>query len=223
MDKKNTMLLTVIAVATLLVAVVGATFAFFTASNTATGTTSAETTTTKVGSVAFTGGGNLHIKLFENDMKELKDEDDNTISKTYWGTADPDKNYVDAAEKVESTKVVISGSDTTNVPHYSCDVTLTVTKGGQASELKSGDAQVVFTLSNGATIQDVTSGQPIDLTDLDSSYTLHYEKDGDTVAAGEVLLETAINFTNKTTAQDHFAGLGYTVSIENSAVDCQID
>ena len=41
MDKKNTMLLTVIAIATLLVAVVGATFAYFsvTATNNATATT----------------------------------------------------------------------------------------------------------------------------------------------------------------------------------------
>lgn len=37
MEKKNTVLLTVIAVATLLVAVVGATFAYFTASNSSTG------------------------------------------------------------------------------------------------------------------------------------------------------------------------------------------
>ena len=37
MEKKNTVLLTVIAVATLLVAVVGATFAYFTASNSYTG------------------------------------------------------------------------------------------------------------------------------------------------------------------------------------------
>ena len=46
MEKKNMVLLTVIAVATLLVAVVGATFAYFTATSTTTGnetTTSAKT------------------------------------------------------------------------------------------------------------------------------------------------------------------------------------
>ena len=37
MEKKNTILLTVIAVATLLVAVVGATFAYFTATNSTSG------------------------------------------------------------------------------------------------------------------------------------------------------------------------------------------
>lgn len=46
MEKKNTILLTVIAVATLLVAVVGATFAYFTAAATGTGTGTASTGTT---------------------------------------------------------------------------------------------------------------------------------------------------------------------------------
>ena len=55
MEKKNTILLTVIAVATLLVAVVGATFAYFTATNTNTGAgQSAEVTTNTVGSVDLT-------------------------------------------------------------------------------------------------------------------------------------------------------------------------
>lgn len=52
MEKKNTVLLTVIAVATLLVAVVGATFAYFTATTTPTGDGGkADVTTTTVGNV----------------------------------------------------------------------------------------------------------------------------------------------------------------------------
>lgn len=52
MEKKNTVLLTVIAVATLLVAVVGATFAYFTATTTPNGNGGeADVTTTTVGSV----------------------------------------------------------------------------------------------------------------------------------------------------------------------------
>ena len=48
MERKNMVLLTVIAVATLLVAVVGATFAYFTAATTASGETSAEVETSKL-------------------------------------------------------------------------------------------------------------------------------------------------------------------------------
>ena len=56
MEKKNTILLTVIAVATLLVAVVGATFAYFTATNETTGSggTAQGTTSTDLGSTSIT-------------------------------------------------------------------------------------------------------------------------------------------------------------------------
>lgn len=55
MEKKNTVLLTVIAVATLLVAVVGATFAYFTATTTPAGNGGqADVTTTTVGNVDLT-------------------------------------------------------------------------------------------------------------------------------------------------------------------------
>lgn len=54
MEKKNTILLTVIAVATLLVAVVGATFAYFTASTQGTGAGQTNTgTATSIGRVEF--------------------------------------------------------------------------------------------------------------------------------------------------------------------------
>lgn len=57
MEKKNTILLTVIAVATLLVAVVGATFAYFTATTTGENNGTAKTTTaTNTGSVKLTYG-----------------------------------------------------------------------------------------------------------------------------------------------------------------------
>ncbi len=69
MERKNTVLLTVIAVATLLVAVVGATFAYFTATTTTTdkGTgTSAELTTTELNGATITFDG-------ETDKFELLD------------------------------------------------------------------------------------------------------------------------------------------------------
>ena len=55
MEKKNMILLTVIAVSTLLVAVVGATFAYFTATSTATGNTNKTTVTTaEIASTGYT-------------------------------------------------------------------------------------------------------------------------------------------------------------------------
>ena len=72
MEKKNTMLLTVIAVATLLVAVVGATFAYFslTVEGNAT-TTKAEITTGKTGIFTASGGkSDLKLKLTATQMSQ---------------------------------------------------------------------------------------------------------------------------------------------------------
>ena len=54
MERKNTVLLTVIAVATLLVAVIGATFAYFTATAGGSGTTPVSVQTSSSGSSTFT-------------------------------------------------------------------------------------------------------------------------------------------------------------------------
>ena len=74
MDKKNTMLLTVIAVATLLVAVVGATFAFFaiqaTSESNAKATITGSTENANVGSVALTGNTTLKLNLTAENMSK---------------------------------------------------------------------------------------------------------------------------------------------------------
>lgn len=69
MDKKNTVLLTVIAVATLLVAVVGSTFAFFAIQETNNADVKVETTTA-AGSDIFsaTGAGSLSLTVNNDDM-----------------------------------------------------------------------------------------------------------------------------------------------------------
>ena len=70
MDKKNTMLLTVIAVATLLVAVVGATFAYFTVSQSeaqqtvVTGNVGGD----KIGTITLTGGQPLFLEVSAAEM-----------------------------------------------------------------------------------------------------------------------------------------------------------
>ena len=70
MEKKNTLLLTVIAVATLLVAVVGATFAYFGSFTTDTTNTAAVNVHTDpaVASSFVTTGGSLDISVASKDM-----------------------------------------------------------------------------------------------------------------------------------------------------------
>ncbi len=77
MEKKNTMLLTVIAVATLLVAVVGATFAFFSLQVTGTSETNGTVTAAKVGTATISTveeNKTLKLSLTAEDMAKYTDD-----------------------------------------------------------------------------------------------------------------------------------------------------
>ena len=71
-DKKNTMILTIVAVATLLVAVVGATFAYFSTGISGGATTTTATVTTATpGSIVIDGGNKtLTLRLGVADMMQ---------------------------------------------------------------------------------------------------------------------------------------------------------
>ena len=76
MEKKNTMLLTVIAVATLLVAVVGATFAFFSLQVSGNSTTDATVTAAKVGTATIstvTENAKLKLSLTADNMAKYEE------------------------------------------------------------------------------------------------------------------------------------------------------
>ena len=208
MDKKNTMLLTVIAVATLLVAVVGATFAYFTASNTATGSTTATVQTEKVGTVAVGGGAVLKLNLNENHMTQATAGAD---GKTYWATADGD--HVTAQNDVVASKLTITKGEDSTV--YNCTLTLEVTKTGDYADLEEGDAALVLTAADGVTL---ANGGSIDMTEVASEYTATFSHTGN--ATDKTLVEAAVSFTNKAAEQDHFAGKGFEVTVTNKAVSC---
>ena len=84
MEKKNTMLLTVIAVATLLVAVVGATFAFFSLQVTGTSETNGTVTAAKVGTATIStvaANKTLKLSLTADDMAKYEED------KVYYASA----------------------------------------------------------------------------------------------------------------------------------------
>lgn len=72
MEKKNTVLLTVIAIATLLVAVVGATFAFFTAQQDTTGATTVEVQTKAADVFTALGSGALSLDVTAASMQSVQ-------------------------------------------------------------------------------------------------------------------------------------------------------
>ena len=109
MDKKNTMLLTVIAVATLLVAVVGATFAYFSINTTAgdnAKTTITGTTPENVSSaIALTGSKDLKLTLSAENMASAKQG-------TYYYATSSDTPVEDTVNTNRKTHAVVVGTAT---------------------------------------------------------------------------------------------------------------
>ena len=146
MDKKNTMLLTVIAVATLLVAVVGATFAYFTVSaDSTTATTSVVTKVEAVGTVAVADGSDLKLDITAAQMSEtLKG------AATYYATASgtPVASEPAATTVATFTAAAIADEDVT----YSCTFNYKVTSDAtekQAAVLNATGASSYKLSTNG--------------------------------------------------------------------------
>ncbi|MBQ8902020.1 MAG: hypothetical protein IJY87_03010 [Bacilli bacterium] len=209
MDNKNTMLLTIIAVATLLVAVVGATFAYFTADNKAQGETVVEVTSQVIGSVAVSNPTpNLHVNLTAADMAEQNEGD------SYWATktASP---YATTEEFNSVAQVTLTGDENDNT--YNCKFTLNITK---PDAIKANDATITFK-TNGATITGITSNNPMDLYGMDATYQVSFSQTGNVEEKDIITAAVKLNNLDGTT-QDHLAGKTLNFSISNSGMSCTI-
>lgn len=211
MDKKNTLMLTVIAVATLLVAVVGATFAYFTASENAGGTTTVTAKTEKVGSVAVNNPTTaMYLDLTAAQMTQEAAGENGT---SYWATKTQTNKFSATAEHQPVAQVSVSKSETGTT--YNCSFTLTVTK---PTQVEKGDAALILTLTD-ATISGVTSGQEIDLYEA-GAYTVEFSQKGN--VENKTLVTAAIKLNNLKTEQDHLAGQTLTTTIANSGMSCTV-
>ena len=143
MDKKNTMLLTVIAVATLLVAVVGATFAYFNVYNeTTAGTSAVNANVQNVGLVSLTGGETLNLTVTAADMAKDK------VGSTYNATT------AQGATVAKVATASLTGGDAGVV--YNCEFKLAVTNTGNMTGLKATDGGVNVTFAPGVTVAPET-------------------------------------------------------------------
>lgn len=195
MDKKNTMLLTVIAVATLLVAVVGATFAYFTASNTASGTTTATVTTEAVGAVTVAPvDTELHLNLTAAQMAV------DAATNSYWAVTDDEAKF--SATQVDATVAQMDVSGVAGTT-YDCEFTLAVDKN---AIFKSGDASVVFTLGSGVSMAGVTSETPIDYTQLAATYKVEFEQNGPVTDKDLVKVALQVHNTDNEAGQNYLLG-----------------
>ena len=199
MDKKNTMLLTVIAVATLLVAVVGATFAYFSVTtNTTDATTTVTANTGKVGTVTVAkAAGPYTLSVTAQDMAkpELNDikyyavddssKDENTTGGIWKKDESPNLSagtitLSDAGEKDTvkcsfSVKVDLSGTMVGNLQEGDAFITLSgISSLSDATEvdLKTGFTHTTGSGDSDTATQTFTSTGTLDLTMNDSSKEL---------------------------------------------------
>ncbi len=227
MDKKNTMLLTVIAVATLLVAVVGATFAYFSVANATDSTVQANVQTGKIPTVTVSSEHpNLYLNVTATDMANdgvpkyyyAKDAScgGDTITSCYTaGEASPDtSNYIDIF------KVKIDGSD--NDVNYTCNGTIKVTSDSLAdiNELTATDITIGL---KGYNDQD-------DDTTIDAYTVKENNSDGVTQdlsfkfsGNGEKTIKAYVLLTNRDQDQSYLAGKNLKFSIKAESVKCTID
>lgn len=152
MDKKNTLLLTVIAVATLLVAVVGATFAYFNVTGNSNNLTP---TVQKHGTVTLTGNTPaMYFKVTNNQMSKNASLNGDV---TYYSK---DKNEETDTTLRTHTLATIESSGNEDETKYECDFTLTLqttNAGSSLADSKSLAAYTALSDNDGKITLDVTS------------------------------------------------------------------
>lgn len=158
-NRKNTILLTVIAVATLLVAVVGATFAYFTAQGGTTAQTPVNVTTAQTSNGSFSTSGAITINAtqenFGQDDGDQTGQATGTVAYTASSTAASDFCYTVTLDITANTFEYTTEGSTP-------ELTFTAEKEANAASITSPttliDAQDITTTSTDIQIPNAVSG-----------------------------------------------------------------
>ena len=210
MDKKNTMLLTVIAVATLLVAVVGATFAYFTVAQSTAGATTVTGNVggDKIGTITLAGGQPLYLEVSPAEMAVgLKGTDYYTV------TTESNRNattLTDASRSIYTATLDDEGTGT-----YTCTYNFTVTaEGAMLAADNAGDVELVIEDSaNGETRRALNAA---DLTNNITGTWNGIKGDGTTrTLAAYVVLHNTVDATG----QNSLAGTDLKITITPATTD----
>ena len=213
MDKKNTMLLTVIAVATLLVAVVGATFAYFSvyAVDENMSATNVDATVETVGTVTLSGGGAIDELITAADMAESKGG----------------STYAFETQTVAKATLEDAGTNET----YFCEFTLNVTNNSSTAvtmnDATHADGGVTVTLHDGLTFVNGTpvEGEYQSPKDIATgSYLVRFTmgKDGSVSTGADLITVGGAILNSKTdgTQDDRLAGTTIDIDYEVEGFKC---
>ena len=194
MEKKNTMLLTVIAVATLLVAVVGATFAYFSLTAEEESSTTGTITTSKIGLATINAvNTNLTLNLTPQDMSAANK------NQMFYATGNDETTGQPEQKSDPIPLVKASLKDAEEGATYECNLTVTVSSARGDDMLGSlEEGWATLTLSGTAAGEDP---QPFDLSELKNSEDKVYNgsftltPSGAGAAEGDVL-SAVLSFKN---------------------------
>lgn len=213
MDKKNTMLLTVIAIATLLVAVVGATFAYFSiqADNSGIKATDVTGTAKSTGAITMVSlDKDLSLTLTGTEMVE------SAQNTPYYATTTPeDKPFL--TDQATATYDLATFSLASGETKYDCTYKYAVTITGVDAYDFSGDKahmaddiKVVFAGAGlqGETVMTVAELKAAGTTGIELSGTVE-----DLTATVDQKITVYSSFENTTEVQDYLAGINYTITI----------
>jgi len=212
MEKKNKKVIVpiIIGITLLIALIIGATYAYFQATNNASGTTNLDATTEAIGNVTVTNPTeNLYLKLSAYEMHE--DQKNNS----YYATSTNGDGVVYASEKENNVFANYSISGGTEETTYNCTFKLNITK---PQDIRSGDMNLEISLLNGAKING-GSTLTTDLYNASSSYNVEFSAKGN----GQGNLITGdIRLNNTTSIQDHLIGHTLSTSISVSNLECEV-
>ena len=219
MDKKNTMLLTVIAIATLLVAVVGATFAYFSISADASGvtTTNVNGQATSTGAITMvTNTENLYLKLSAAEMSQTAAGESGKIYYATTTATTPEMTHNYLEDQAAATFDLATFSLASGETKYDCTYkyTVKITTSGVNTSLITGnladDIKIVFAGTGIEGTRTMTIG------DLITAGETGIELSGtalDLTAGVAQKITVYSSFENTTAVQDALSGINYNITI----------
>ena len=209
-NRKNTILLTVIAVATLLVAVVGATFAYFTAQGGTSVQTPVNVTTAQTSNGSFSTSGAITINATQENFGQGKGNQvgtaTGTVTYTASSTAASDFCYTVTLDITANTFGYTTGESTP-------ELTFTAEKAASATDLTSPT-----TLINAQDITTVTSDIQIPTTAGGADY-VHQISAGQGATVNDQWRFT-VTFVNLDSDQNANTGKSFTGQIVFAQTDC---
>lgn len=219
MDKKNTMLLTVIAIATLLVAVVGATFAYFSISADATGvkTTNVNGQATSTGAITMvTNTENLYLKLSAAEMSQTAAGESGKIYYATTTATTPEMTHNYLEDQAAATFDLVTFKLASGETKYDCTYKYTVkitTSGVNTSAITgdlADDIKIVFAGTGIEGTKTMTIGELITAgaTGIELSGTAL-----DLTANVDQKITVYSSFENTTKVQDALSGINYNITI----------